>query len=304
MALDPDYQLFDRVAHHGSISAAGRALGLSPAMASKRLARLERRLGAQLVRRTTRRLALTPAGERFHADVAAILAAVAEAEARVTGLARAPSGALRVSAPTSFGRLHVAPLLHRFLAAHPAIALTLDLTDAFVDLLAEPVDVAVRIAARVPAGLVAHRLAASRRVLCATPGYLAQAGIPDSVAELAQHRLLAAHGQMPWRLVRNGRAVTIDRPSHVDTNSSELVRELTLTGVGIALRSLWDVGDALRDGTITRVLPEWEGSTDVGVYAVHAPASPPSPAIAAFVAFLTDAFADCPWDRQVDPPGG
>ncbi len=296
MAFDPDYALFVAVAESGSLSAAARALRISPAMVSKRLQKLENRLGVTLVHRTTRRLALTEAGERFRDDLSTILVSLDAAEARVTGARGTPAGPLRVSAPTSFGRLHVAPHLGTFLAAHPAVALTFDLTDGFVDLLGERVDVAIRIASEVPANVVAHRLATSRRVLCAAPSYLAAHGVPATVQGLDDHRLLAAAGQMPWRLVAEGRAIQVERDSHVRTNSSEMVRELALGGVGIALRSLWDVGDALRDGRLVRVLPEWEGSAAVGIYAVHLRSGAVPAAVGAFVAFLQAVVDPAVWE--------
>lgn len=294
MPLDPDYALFLRVAAEGSLSAAARSIRQSPAQVSKRLARLEERIGVRLVHRTTRRLTLTPAGERFRADLIPVLAALETAEARVAGARADPAGPLRVTAPTSFGRLHIAPHLHRFLAAHPAVELSLDLSDGFVDLLAAQVDMAVRVSAAVPPPLVAHRLAASRRVLCAAPAYLARRAAPVRVADLAAHRLLAADGQLPWRLAAAGRAETVEGRSAVATNSSELVRELALTGEGIALRSLWDVAAALREGALVRVLPEWEGSAEVAIYAVHAP-GPVPPTVAAFLAFLRETVDEAAW---------
>jgi len=191
----------------------------------------------------------------------AILATMREAEARVTGVRAAPSGPLRVSAPTSFGRLHIAPHLHRFLDDHPAVALEFNLSDGFVDLIGERIDVALRIAPEIAPDLVAHRLGTSRRLLCAAPAYLARHDAPETIAQLSDHRLLAATGQMPWRLVSGTRRATIEQPSAVITNSSEIVRELALTGVGIALRSLWDVGETLARGDLVRILPDWEGST-------------------------------------------
>lgn len=293
--LDPDYELFARVVDAGSLSAAGRGLSISPAMVSKRLARLEERLGVRLVHRTTRRLALTEPGARFHADLAAILADMREAEARVTGVRAAPSGPLRVSAPTSFGRLHIAPHLHRFLDVHPAVALEFNLSDGFDDLIGERIDLAIRIAPEIAPGLIAHRLATSRRVLCAAPAYLEGHGAPETIATLGEHRLLAATGQMPWRLVSGARRATVERPSAVATNSSEIVRELALSGVGIALRSLWDVGEALERGALIRVLADWEGSADVGIYAVHPRTPAVLPAVTAFVAFLRETLADAPF---------
>lgn len=293
--MDLDYALFAVVVESGSLSAAARTLRISPAMVSKRLARLESRLGVRLVHRTTRRLALTEAGQRFYDDVAAILVAVRDAEARLTGIRDMPSGPLRVSAPTSFGRLHIAPYLGRFLAQHPAVHLHLDLTDTAVDLFAGRIDLAIRITAQVPASIVAHRLGANRRLLCASPEYLAAHGTPGSVGDLSHHRLLAADGQSPWRLANGRQRRAVDVMSVVGTNSSELVRELALSGVGIALRSLWDVGEALADGRLVRVLPDWSGPDDLAIYALH-PRAPSVPAaVTAFIAFLRETLDPPPW---------
>ena len=119
-------------------------------------------------------------------------------------------------------------------------------------------------------------------------------GAPADIADLGRHRLLAAEGQLPWRLASPDGTVVVEGRSAVATNSSEIVRELALTGSGIALRSLWDVGHALRDGALVRVMPAWEGSADVAVYAVHAPGPVPA-AAAAFVAFLREAVDEAAW---------
>ena len=267
--MDPDVALFTHVVEAGSLSAAARARGISPAMVSKRIARLEARLGVQLLRRTTRHLETTARGERFYHDMTAILSAIGAAEARVADRDLTPQGALRVSAPTSFGRLHIAPKLKPFLDRFPLVELELLLSDAFVDVARDGIDLAIRITPAVAPELEAHRLGSSRRVLCAAPAYLAAAGVPDSVNALAGHRLLAASGQLPWRLGGPDGDVTIQGTSHVRTNSSEVARELVLSGVGIALRSLWDVGENLARGELLRVLPALEGSSDVGIYAVH-----------------------------------
>lgn len=285
--MDADYRLFARIVEEGSLSAAGRAVGLSPAMVSKRLARLEQRLGAALINRTTRRLALTEIGATFHRDVLAILKAAREAEARVSGHRDHPSGLLRISAPTSLGRLLIAPHLKDFLDAFPKVELEVELSDHFVDLMAERVDIAIRITAHVGASYESCRLTSNRRILCAAPDYLATHGEVAAVADLPRHRLLAATGQWPWRLVdRAGRKATIEGVSHVRTNSSEVVRELAIAGVGIALRSLWDIGDELARGRLVRILPEWEGSVDVGIHAIWPRHHSPAPATAAFLDFL------------------
>jgi len=283
----------------GSLSAAGRLMGLSPAMVSKRLARLEARLGVKLAHRTTRQLTLTEAGERFHADVVNILEAVRAAEERLTGGGAVPVGPLRVAAPTSFGRLHVAPHLPAFLERHCQVDLRIELSDTFSDLVADRIDVAIRIAPEIPAGLVATRLAHSRRVLCAAPVYLQNYGAPESLKDLAdarRHRLLAADGQLPWRLVRGKQAVMVEGSSHVRTNSSEVVRELCVGGVGIALRSLWDVSKLLAEGSLVRLLPDYEGSLDVAIYAVRPKAAVEAPAVAAFVAFMAERLGAARWE--------
>ena len=297
--MDPDHELFVTVVDEGGLAAAGRRLGISPAMMSKRLARLEERLGARLVHRTTRRLSLTAAGERLHGDLRGILVALDEAERRVSGASAVPSGPLRITAPTSFGRMHVAPYLQTFLSAHPRIDLSIDLSDDYADLIATRSDLAIRIAADPGPGFIARRLAANRRILCAAPAYLERFGTPRTIADLKAHRLLAAEGQMPWRVVGPCGPVAIDGRSHVRTNSSEAVRELTLAGAGIALRSLWDISGALARGDVLQILPDHEGSSDVALYAVQLAEPNPPPSITAFVDFLGRLYAPVPpWEHS------
>lgn len=290
--MDRDYALFARIIEAGSLSGAGRALGVSPSWVSKRLSDLEERLGAQLIARSTRRLTLTAAGARFHADVLAILAAAAEAEARVKQLDEFPSGPLAVTAPTSFGRLHIAPHLKPFLDAYPAIDLSLDLSDGFVDLAAERIDIAVRITAAPDPHFASDRIGDSPRVLCAAPAYLDAHGAPATLEKLARHRLLAARGQMPWRLSGVGGEEVVSAASAVETNSSEVVRELALAGVGIALRSLWDVQADLAAGRLVRILPALTGSNETGIYAVRPAGARLRPAVAVFRDFLMGAVAE------------
>ncbi|MES1985303.1 MAG: LysR family transcriptional regulator [Pseudomonadota bacterium] len=295
--MDPDYDLFMAIVTAGSLSAAGRTLNTSPAMVSKRLLRLENRLGTRLLHRSTRKMALTPQGQRLHADLKAIVAALKEAESRVQGQTDVPSGALRVSAPTSFGRLHLAPHIAAFLRVHPRVDLSLDLSDGFVDLFSGDIDIAIRITADVPPSLTAHRLARSARVLCAGPDYIAAHGTPETIPDLAAHRLLAATGQLPWRLTGSKGTTSWDGISHVRTNSSEVVRELTIGGVGIALRSLWDVNRELADGTLQRVLPDVSGSSDIAIYAVHPPVPTIPPTVAALIGFLRETYGPVPpWE--------
>ncbi len=296
--MDPDYDLFATIVTEGGLSAAGRRLHISPAMMSKRLVRLEERLGTRLIHRTTRRLALTPAGERLHHDLRAIMAALEEAERRITGDAALVSGLLTVTAPTSFGRMHVAPHLARFLDAHPRVTLRLDLSDDYADLLESRADLAIRIAADPGRSLTAHRLATNHRILCAAPSYLDRFGTPQAISDLKTHRLLAASGQLPWRLIGPRGAVSVDGISHVGTNSSEVARELALAGMGIALRSLWDISEPLASGALRQILPDHIGSANVALFAVHPPQPHPPLALTAFIDFLETLYAPIPpWER-------
>ncbi len=290
-----DYALFLRIVETGSLSAAARSLLVSPAKVSKRLALLEQRLGVQLIHRTTRKLVLTAAGERFHEDVAQILRSIEEAENRLGGIRDEPSGPLRVTAPTSFGRLHIAPHLHRFLEEFPKVELEFDLSDETVDLYAGRFSLAVRIASEIPAGLVAHPLGTNRRILCASPSYLDRHGVPRRIDDLEHHRLLAADGQFPWRL-ENGKARRlIEGPSTIRTNSSEIVRELALGGGGIALRSLWDIHQEVGAGRLVPLLPKWGAPADLRIYALHPRTQAIPAATTAFIAFLRQIIDPARW---------
>lgn len=284
--FDPDYDLFLDVVSSGSISAASRARGASVASVSKRLARLEQRLGTRLANRTTRRFTLTPAGADLAETLRTVRANLAAAEDRLSGRNTDPGGPLRLTAPTSYGRMHVLPCLPAFLAAHPEVAFTIDLSDQFVDLHEGAYDLAIRIGARIGSGLVAHRLATSSRVLCAAPDYLARFGVPETLRDLGRHRLLAAEGQLPWQIDGPEGTSVLPGTSHVRTNSSEVVRELTIGGCGIALRSLWDVGAELASGALLRVLPQYQGSQQAGIFAVHLPMPTVPVRVAALIAHL------------------
>ena len=298
-----DYEIFTRVIKAGSLSAAARELHSTPAMISKRLTRLEDRLGVKLLHRTTRRLTPTEVGQSFYERVLAVLAAVADAESLAAIDNDRPRGLLRVSLPTSFGRLHVAPRLKSFLDTFPDLRLLVDLNDEYVDLAAGGFDVAVRIGTLPDSSLIARRLAPNRRVLCASPLYLEKYGMPRSLEDLDQHRLLAAEPQMAWRFDGPDGPVTYKPQSSLQTNSSELVREAVLTGLGIAFRSTWDVASELRLGSLKRVLPAFSGAADVNIYAVYAGRRLVPPKVRAFVDYFANAFGpDVPyWDRDAGP---
>lgn len=299
-----DFEMFARVVAAGSMSNAAREAGCSPAVVSKRIRRLEERLGTRLLQRTTRRLALTEVGQGFHERVVAILASIDEAESWVSSGSSAVRGVLRVSAPTSFGRLHIAPHLPAFLAEHPELTIDLVLSDAFVDIVADGFDMAVRIGDLENSSLVARRLAESRRVLCASPLHLDRHGRPKSLADLARHPLLA-HNTDQWRLDGPKGPVTVKVEGPLRTNSSEVVREAVIAGLGIALRSTWDVGPELRAGRLERVLPDHAGSRNVGVFAVYPSRRHLARKVRVFIDRLAEIYGPTPpWDQGLGFDGG
>lgn len=293
-----DLEIFVRVVSSGSMSSAGRELGLQPAIISKRIKRLEERLGTRLFQRTTRQISLTEAGEGFHERVVAALSGLEEAEAFVSGRSGELRGRLRISAPTSFGRMHIAPHLKAFFDLHPDLRVQLILTDELQDIVAEGFDLAIRIAELNDSSLVARKLASVKRVLCATPDYLARHGVPATIADLDRHICIPAHNNAHWHLLGPEGEVTLKPEGPLLTNSSEVVRETVLAGLGIALRSTWDIGPELKAGRLVRVLPEWEGSANVGLYAVY-PSRQFLPAkVRAFIDFLAGLYGAEPyWDR-------
>jgi DNA-binding transcriptional LysR family regulator len=294
-----ELDVFARVVTAGSMSAAARELGVSPPVISKRIRSLEERLGTRLLQRTTRQLALTESGKGFYERVVAILASVDEAEAWVSRRAAAARGVLRVSAPTSFGRLHIAPHLVEFMRAYPDITMDLSLSDQFVDIVAEGFDLAIRIADLQDSSLVAKRLAPNHRVLCASPSYIAAMGEPTTIAALQTHRLLV-HNADGWRLEGPSGLAQIRVESAVRTNSSEVVREAVVAGIGIALRSTWDVGPEIDRGQLQIVLPGWRASSRVAVHAVYPSRRHLAHKVRVFMDFLAERFGSPPyWDKGI-----
>jgi DNA-binding transcriptional LysR family regulator len=297
-----DLEIFARIAAAGNMSAAGRDLGLSPAVISKRLSHMEERLGARLFQRTTRQLKLTEAGEGFFDKISGILDSIEEAEAFVSALNHKVGGLLRITAPISFAAEHIAPYLPEFLKRHPDLSMEFILRDEMVDIVGESIDLAIRIAELNDSSLVARKLASCRRVMCATPEYLEKNGTPQTLAELQKHVCLTAGHRGVWKLMGpHGKTETVRTTSRLRTNCGLLVHEAHLQGMGIALRSTWAVSRELRSGKLRIVLPEYRENAGVAVYAVY-PCRQYVPAkLKAFVDFLAQRYGPTPyWDRDLD----
>ncbi|MGL3606007.1 LysR family transcriptional regulator [Rhizobium sp. G187] len=293
-----DLEVFVRVIAAGSMSTAARDLGLSPAVVSKRIKRLEDKLGTRLLQRTTRQISLTEAGQGFYERVLTVLGGLEEAEAFASGRSSEVAGTLKISAPTSFGRMHVAPHLKPFMQAHPDLTINLILSDEFTDIVGGGFDLAIRIAELHDSSLVARKLAPVRRVLCASPAYIAEHGLPQNLEELKRHRCLPAHNHEQWRLEGPTGPVTLRPEGMLITNSSEVIREAVIAGLGIALRSTWDVGAELKSGKLVQVLPQYESSRNVALSAVY-PSRQFLPAkVRLFIDYVAELYGPEPyWDR-------
>ena len=294
-----DFDIFARVARTGNMSQAGREMGLSPAVVSKRISLLEERLGVRLFQRTTRQLTLTETGEGYFKRVVDILSLVEEAEDFVTRRNTSPRGILKVTAPTTFSRLHIMPKLPEFLAQYPEIELDFHLTDSFSDIIREGFDLAVRIGMLQDSSLVARKLSRDTRVLCASPAYLKEAGEPKSLKDLERHVCLSAGAQEVWQIEGPDGQHQMRPKSSIKSNSAELTREAMLAGLGIGLRSIWEIGNELKNGELERILPDYQGSRNMAIYAVYPSRDFVPSKVNVFIEFLSKQFDSTPyWEKE------
>ncbi|MDN3555794.1 LysR family transcriptional regulator [Halomonas maura] len=289
---------FVRVAELGSYTRAAEALDLSRTRISRQVIELEEHLGVRLLQRTTRRLHLTEAGERYLARAQGILQSLEEAEAEVDSGATEMRGRLRLNGPMSFGTRHLAPLVARFMVENPALEVRLDLNDRRVDLLEEGYDLAIRIGSLPDSSLVARRLTRCRLLLCASPGYLAEHGTPHRLADLARHRCLryrTGGGGGDWQF--DGRGLAVRGP--LESNNGDVLTHAAEAGLGIAQQPSFLVTESIASGRLVPVLTEQAPVTlDVhGLYPArrHLPAK-----VERFLVRLAEAWGDPPcWEREM-----
>ena len=302
MTAISDLDIFSRVARTGNMSAAGREMGLSPAVISKRVSLLEEKLGARLFHRTTRQLTLTETGEGYFRRVVDILSLCEEAEDFVSRRNTKPRGTLKVTAPTSFSRLHIAPKLGAFLERFPEVKIDLHLTDHFEDIIRDGFDLAIRIGELQDSSLVAKKLAPETRVIVASPKYLAQVGEPKSLADLELLNCLSAGAQEHWRLDGPDGAKQVKVEGNVRTNSAEFVREALVSGLGVGLRPMWDVAPQIESGELKVILPQYRGSTNMAIYAVYPCRDYLPEKVNVFIDFLAGLFATEQWSKDTAAP--
>jgi DNA-binding transcriptional LysR family regulator len=300
-----DIEAFVRVVEAGGFTAAAKNLGMTPSAISKLVGRLEDRLGARLFRRTTRRLSLTQEGEAFYRHGARIANDIAEAERAVTELGRVARGTLRVNAAMNFGHHQIEPILAEFLDRYPEMRIDLTLSDSFVNLVEEEVDVAIRAGHLADSSLVARKLGEFGRVIVATPEYLRRRGTPLTPDDLTQHNCIVFGLQTHlnnWPFHEPGgkpgetRSIAVN--GNVVANNGETVVQLALHGVGIARLSEFAVGDAIRKGQLVSLLQNSHASDRMPISAVYLPPKGTQPKVRAFVDFLVEKFLPVPpWAR-------
>ena len=288
-----ELEFFVLVARHGSLSAAARALDITPPAASKRLAQLEQRLGVQLVQRTTRSISLTSEGETYLRHATRILAEIRDMEDEVSLGRSVPRGLLRVNATLGFGRTTIAPLISQFARRYPEVEVQVEVTDRPVDLVESGFDLAIRFGTLPDRRLSARRIMSNRRFLCASPKYLERHGTPQALADLANHRCII-HRQNDdaygiWRFIHKDHSEVVKVHGSLSSNDGDIVLGWALDGHGILIRSEWDAAKYLESGRLRVVLPQFEPpSADLFVYYASRANMPGR--TRAFIDFLVEHF--------------
>jgi DNA-binding transcriptional LysR family regulator len=294
--------IFARVVDAQGFSEAARRLGMSPSMVSKQVARLEKSLGARLLNRTTRKLAVTELGAMVYEHAARIVHEAEEIELAVQTQQSAPRGTLRLSAPAVFGMLHLTPLVSRFLARHPDVRVDMTLSDRIIpDLVEDRLDAAFVIATRPTDNFVARRMAPIRWILCAAPAYLARHGAPASVADIAHHNCLVFPELVSagaWRFRVGSHEETAEVAGNFSTNSAMALRTAALDGLGLAVLPTFLVGPDLKEGRLKLLLPGCRPFLDSALQAIYLPGRPLPAKVTAFLDLCQEEFGPTPWWEQ------
>ena len=300
MNSDSELAFFCLLIKQGSLAATARELNLTPPAVSRRLSQLEERLGVRLLNRTTRRISLTSEGEVYFGNAQRILSDIDEMERLVSSSRAAPKGLLRVNAPLGFGRSYIGPAISAFTKTYPEVEVQLHLTDRPINLPDEAIDVSIRLGDLPDSRLIAKKIAANRRLLCASPAYLRAAGPPSFPHELPQHQCIvlrqneSAYGN--WRLSRGKQIETIKVHGKLSTNDGEVAINWALEGHGILMRAEWDVAKYLRSGRLVQVLADYD-TPPADIYAVYLERLNLSAKVAYFVEHLRDYLS-----RHADSP--
>ena len=295
MKNTPDLHFFAIVARQPSLAAASLELGVTPPAVSRRLAQLEQRLGVRLLNRTTRRLSLTPEGERYLEEGGRLLLEIEGLERSLAAGTEVPHGVLRINATFGFGRRHLSPAVSEFRRLYPAVDIVLQLTDRTLDLTAHAMDIGIQFGVPPDQRILARKMAPNRRFLCAAPSYLLGRTEPALPRDLQAHACIVIRESSTafnnWQLSDGQRQEMVKVTGGLSTNFGEIAVDWALAGHGILLRSEWDVAPYLRAGLLRRVLPGWEGLPS-DIYAIYPQRHHLSSKVRLFLDFLAAKFAD------------
>ncbi len=294
MSSDTELAFFCLLIKQGSLVATARELNLTPPAVSRRLTQMEERLGVRLLNRTTRRISLTHEGEIYYENALRILKEIEDMERRVSSTRFAPKGLIRINAPLGFGRSYIAPAISDFAKIYPEVKFQLQLSDRPVNLPDEATDVVIRFGEIPDSRLIAQKLAANKRLLCASPLYLKSVGIPETPHDLTAHQCIvirqneAAYGN--WRFSFGEQVETIKVHGNLSTNDGEVALNWALDGQGILMRAEWDVAKYLRSGRLIQLLEHYN-TPPADVYAVYLERLQDSPRVAYFLNHLKEYLA-------------
>lgn len=288
-------KLFVRIAATHNISLAGKELGLSAPVASMHMNKLEEALSVKLIHRTTRKVSLTPEGYAFLPHAESVLNAIDDARAAVGAGSFTPQGTIRITAPSSFGRMHVIPGLKGFMQAYPALKVELRQSDSVVDMVEGGFDIAIRNAALADSSLVARKLAGDKRVLCASPDYIKKYGEPQSIQDLLNHQCINLIGIDQWQFHTAKGIEKIKSTGALCIDNGESTRDACINGVGITMCSIWCAYQALKSGTLVQVLKDYPISTDTAIWAVYPSSRLLAPKVRAFIEYYKSYFGETPY---------
>lgn len=294
-------RLFVRIAALFNISLAGKELGLSPAVSSAHMNKLESDLGVRLVHRTTRRVSLTEEGEAFLPHAIELLEQYEAARASVGSGTVSPRGKLRVAAPASFGRLHLIPALNNFLREFPQLQVDMHLSDSVMNMVEGGFDIAIRDASLQDSTLVARKLAPVTRILCASPEYLLEHGEPQAPEDLSNHHCVSLMGLETWSFETENGPINIKTNNRLRTDSGESARDAAVSGLGITVSSTWCCYQQLRSGELVQVLSDYPLNSNTAIWAVYPSSRLLAPKVRVFIDYFADCFGDSPyWEQTPD----
>lgn len=293
-------KLFVRIASTANISLAGRELNISPAVASAHIGKLEETLGVRLIHRTTRKVSLTDEGKLFLPHAHEVLDSIETAQAAVGAGSQTPQGTLRVTAPASFGRMHLVPAINEFISQYPKLNIDFRFSDSILDVVEGGFDVAIRDAELKDSNLHAKKLANDKRIIVASKDYVEKYGAPISPQELKNHKIVNLTGLEVWDFKAAQGITSIKTHSRLKMDNGEAVRDACIQGCGLSLTATWCSYPYLESGELVQVLKDYPLATDCALWAVYPTNRLLAPKVRAFIDFLAERFSGIPyWDARL-----